>query len=307
MIDRILLPSDRCADDDACNEGQVCGDNRLCVDGIAVGNLVEELRATGTHGTLLAALDAAQLTAVVAEQPELTVFAPTDEAFDNLEAANPGILAALLAPENIDLLQAILLNHVLAGATTRQQAEGQSRLYSLRPSVLEIAGDGGRATVGGAAVAAWDQPASNGIFHILNAVIALPGDQPRGGCSVPANIEGFGFWIGDNTGAGASQLSTCGDEARGREQVFSWTAPATGSVCVDTFGSSIDTVLHARSGVCASRRFELACNDDAGDSLTSSITLDVVEGTAYFLLLDSFDLDQNGRYILSVTSGACAE
>ena len=102
---------------------------------------VEEVGALGPLRVV--PLDAAELTAVVAEQPALTVFAPTDEAFDNLEAANPGILAALLAPENIDLLQAILLNHVLAGATTRQQAEEQARLYSLRPSVLDIAGDGG--------------------------------------------------------------------------------------------------------------------------------------------------------------------
>ena len=78
------------------------------------------------------------------------------------------------------------------------------------------------------------------------------------------------------------------------------------TVCFSTGRSTFDTVLHIRTAGRASRRNELACNDDfQGLNLGSAIEFDVSEGSEYFLILDSFDEDPNGRFLFEITPGNC--
>ncbi len=120
--------------------------------------------------TLVAALTAADLVDTLADETAtFTVFAPTNDAF----AAIPSdTLDAILA--DTDTLTAILLQHVIAGA-----AVDSPTAYSLNgmqatmasDAMLDIAVTSGMLTIGGANITVTDIYASNGIVHVIDAVI----------------------------------------------------------------------------------------------------------------------------------------
>jgi uncharacterized surface protein with fasciclin (FAS1) repeats len=101
------------------------------------------------------------------------VFAPTDEAF----AALPeGVLDALLLPENQDVLVKILTYHVVSGAVTSDMVTpGDVATVEGQTIALDTA-DG--VTVNGANVIAADVLASNGVIHVIDAVILPPDVDP---------------------------------------------------------------------------------------------------------------------------------
>ena len=76
------------------------------------GDLISTARNAGRFATLLAALDAANLTQTLRSGGPYTVLAPTDEAFERLPE---GTVESLLKPENRDQLRQILLYHVIPG------------------------------------------------------------------------------------------------------------------------------------------------------------------------------------------------
>ncbi|MCW3997750.1 MAG: fasciclin domain-containing protein, partial [Candidatus Bathyarchaeota archaeon] len=82
-------------------------------------NIVETADADGSFTTLLAALDAADLTSALEGEGPFTVFAPTDDAFAALE---PAFLDYLLA--NPDVLSEVLLYHVVSGAVNSSVVVG---------------------------------------------------------------------------------------------------------------------------------------------------------------------------------------
>ena len=135
----------------------------------APGNIVEVAAAAGSFNTLLAAAEAAGLAETLATGGPFTVFAPTDEAF----AALPeGTIEALLADP--EALANILLYHVVSGIVTSDQVVGLSAATSLQGSDIAIMVHDGAVMVNGATVIAVDIEASNGIIHVINAVILPP-------------------------------------------------------------------------------------------------------------------------------------
>jgi uncharacterized surface protein with fasciclin (FAS1) repeats len=135
----------------------------------APGNIVEVAAAAGSFNTLLAAAEAAGLAETLATGGPFTVFAPTDEAF----AALPeGTIEALLADP--EALANILLYHVVSGIVTSEQVVGLSAATSLQGSDIAIMVHDGAVMVNGATVIAVDIAASNGIIHVINAVILPP-------------------------------------------------------------------------------------------------------------------------------------
>lgn len=125
--------------------------------------------SVGIFNTLLAAVDAADLENALQRPGPYTVFAPTDEAFG---AIDPAVLNSLLQPENQDALFNILAYHlvpnagvyadqaVLAGSATT--AQGQS---------VTITDQGGTVFIDDAEVILPDVEASNGVIHVINAVL----------------------------------------------------------------------------------------------------------------------------------------
>jgi len=136
----------------------------------AVGNIVEVATAAGSFETLLAAAVAAGLAETLATGGPFTVFAPTDAAFAALPA---GTVEALLADP--EALANILLFHVVSGIVPAEQVAGLSSVTTLQGGELSIMAHDGAVMINGATVVAADVLASNGIIHVIDAVL-LPGN-----------------------------------------------------------------------------------------------------------------------------------
>ncbi|MEZ5989233.1 MAG: fasciclin domain-containing protein [Planctomycetota bacterium] len=130
--------------------------------------------AAGSFKTLAKALQHAGLVEALQGKGPFTVFAPTDEAFASLPE---GTLAALLKPENKDKLVGILTYHVVPGRLMAKDVVGKRGLTALsgKPLAVEVGDDGVR--VAGAKVVKTDVMASNGVIHVIDAVM-LPSDAP---------------------------------------------------------------------------------------------------------------------------------
>lgn len=125
----------------------------------------------GTFKTLVAAARAAGLIDALSGDTPLTVFAPTDEAFGRLP---DGTVASLLKPENIDQLKRILLYHVVEGRVYSDQALKVKEASSLAGPTLRIRANTKGAFVNKSKLTALDIEASNGVIHVIDAVLLPP-------------------------------------------------------------------------------------------------------------------------------------
>ncbi|KUJ81731.1 fasciclin domain-containing protein [Ruegeria profundi] len=131
-------------------------------------DIVDTAVSAGSFNTLVAAVQAAGLVDTLKGDGPFTVFAPTDEAF----AALPeGTVETLLLPENKDQLVEILTYHVVPAKVMSSDIAGK------RAQVLTVQGD--RLSVNAkrgvkvndAEVVQADIEASNGVIHVVDAVI----------------------------------------------------------------------------------------------------------------------------------------
>ena len=140
---------------------------------VQAANVVETAQSVGTFNTLLAAAQAAGLADALATTENITVFAPTDDAF----AALPeGTVDTLLKPENKDQLVAILTMHVLPRELASNQLlnkpfhaktlnAGERLTISAKASGVTVAGSNT------ANVVQADVRADNGIIHVIDTVL----------------------------------------------------------------------------------------------------------------------------------------
>lgn len=131
-------------------------------------DIVDTAVAAGSFTTLVAAVEAAGLVETLKGEGPFTVFAPTDEAF----AALPeGTVEALLADP--EALAAILTYHVVAGKVMSTDLSDGMTAATVNGAEITIGTEGG-VTVNEANVTAADIEASNGVIHVLDAVILPP-------------------------------------------------------------------------------------------------------------------------------------
>ncbi len=131
-------------------------------------NIVEVAAEAGTFNTLIAAAKAADLAGALMGEGPLTVFAPTDEAFAKLPE---GTVETLLKPENKEKLQAVLLYHVVEGKVTADQVVTLTSAETLQGGSVEISVKMDKVYVNDAQVIAADVEASNGVIHVIDAVL----------------------------------------------------------------------------------------------------------------------------------------
>ncbi|MEO8636762.1 MAG: fasciclin domain-containing protein [Gemmatimonadales bacterium] len=137
-------------------------------------NIVETAVAAGQFKTLAAALGAADLIPTLSGKGPFTVFAPTDAAFAKLPA---GTVDALLKDKA--KLTSILTYHVVSGLVTaadlkaRADKDGYVSLTTVQGGTLRVHVAGNAVHVGEkfANVTAADVEASNGIIHVIDAVV----------------------------------------------------------------------------------------------------------------------------------------
>ena len=148
--------------------GHCGGDHSHDMAEKAKPTIVEVAAGNEDFSTLVAALQAAGLVDVLAGDGPYTVFAPTNEAF----AALPeGTVENLLKPENKDQLIAVLTYHVVPGAVYAEDVTGLESAETVQGDSIEIAAAMGKVTIDNAQVVATDIEASNGVIHVIDAVI----------------------------------------------------------------------------------------------------------------------------------------
>ena len=135
-------------------------------------DILDTAVGAGSFTTLVAAVQAAGLVDVLKGDGPFTVFAPTDEAFAALPA---GTVETLLKPENKEQLVNILTYHVLPGKVMSGDIAGKSlEVTMVNGGTAKINASYG-VKIGGAKVVTADVEASNGVIHVIDAVI-LPSE-----------------------------------------------------------------------------------------------------------------------------------
>ena len=132
------------------------------------------------HTTLVAAVKAADLVGTLKGKGPFTVFAPTNTAFGNLPK---GTLETLLKPESKAALAGILTYHVVAGnldaaavVEAIKAGKGKAVVTTVNGEKLTASLDGKNVILtdakgGKATVTATDLKGSNGVVHVIDAVL----------------------------------------------------------------------------------------------------------------------------------------
>jgi hypothetical protein len=101
---------------------------------------------------------------------------------------------------------------------------------------------------------------------------------------VSAAANGYNFGAGKTVG----EPNHAGN-AGGSSVWWSWTAPVSGTVTLDTIGSSFDTLLAVYIGVAVNNLSLVASNDDYGGDVTSQLSFIASAGTNYKIAIDGFN------------------
>lgn len=148
------------------NKGQAYID-----DESATPNALRIALGSEDHTTLVTAVEAAEVQNALVNVGPLTVFAPTNAAFDALPE---GTVEELLKPENKEKLAYILTNHVAPSNYPIEMLEKNIQkgrtLYMASGENVEVSRDGEDIVVGGAKILGTVK-ASNGWVHIVDSVI----------------------------------------------------------------------------------------------------------------------------------------
>jgi uncharacterized surface protein with fasciclin (FAS1) repeats len=137
-------------------------------------DIVDTAVAAGSFKTLAAALGAAGLVETLKGEGPFTVFAPTDEAFAKLPA---GTVEELLKPENKAKLTDILTYHVVAGNVASDAAVKLSTATALNKKTIKLEVKDGALYLNASKVTTADVKCSNGVIHIIDAVLLPPADK----------------------------------------------------------------------------------------------------------------------------------
>ncbi|MGB0950382.1 MAG: fasciclin domain-containing protein [Poseidonia sp.] len=148
----------------------------------AYNDIAATAGCTGVHTSLVAALVQAELVETLQGEGPYTVFAPTDEAF-----AAAGIdLAALDTEEGKEALTDILLFHVYAGTLASSDITDGKKLRMVNgddvvftPGMIE-----------GANITTVDVQTSNGVIHVIDAVLTPPAEGTDSGAGTSGTSDG---------------------------------------------------------------------------------------------------------------------
>ena len=139
-------------------------------------SILETANKAGSFKTLLAAVETAGLEDYLESGESVTIFAPTDAAFNKLPA---GTVEQLLKPENRKKLETVLINHALQGSVGAGTALSQGTAETLGNQTLTFKIQGGRFQVNGITIDTVDLVCSNGIIHVVDEVILFEENEDR--------------------------------------------------------------------------------------------------------------------------------
>ncbi|MEO9872006.1 fasciclin domain-containing protein [Ekhidna sp.] len=170
MIGSCTTPSDDTASTEEQPSSHPMGQASV-QDDESAKNILQVAMSSDAHTTLVAGVQAAEIENVLVNAGPLTVFAPTNDAFDALPE---GVLENLLKPENKSDLATIITRHAAPGSYDveglKKEARKGRKLYMATGDYLEVVVNGDEITVGGAKVIGTIQT-SNGVINVVDKVI----------------------------------------------------------------------------------------------------------------------------------------
>ncbi|MBA4792933.1 MAG: fasciclin domain-containing protein [Phenylobacterium sp.] len=173
------------------------------------GDMVETLKGAGQFNTLVKALDATNLTGVLKNNSNLTVFAPTDQAFAALPA---GELDRLMQPENRADLQKLLTYHLINARLDSTRIDGaKGPVPTVAGENVQLDGSGEALMVGQAEIVQADVMASNGVIHVVDKVL-MPGAMPEASASAGGQGAAAADGAADMEADAAASAETSGSD-----------------------------------------------------------------------------------------------
>jgi uncharacterized surface protein with fasciclin (FAS1) repeats len=144
-------------------------------------DIVDNAANSAEHTTLVTAVQAAGLVETLKGRGPFTVFAPVNDAFENLPE---GTVQTLLRPENKAVLTGVLTYHVVPGRITAAElmrqirhGHGSATLRTVSGGTLTAVMNGpGNVVIrdaqgGVASITTYDVQQSNGVIHVINRVL----------------------------------------------------------------------------------------------------------------------------------------
>lgn len=154
-------------------------------------DIVDTAISAGSFNTLVAAVQAAGLVDTLKSEGPFTVFAPTDDAFAAIPKAT---LDALLADPSGDLTQ-ILLYHVVPGKVMAADVSDGLEAATAQGGTVKFTVADGAVKINDATIVTTDIETSNGVIHVIDAVIMPPAAQAPEVLPVTGNSLPYGMNI----------------------------------------------------------------------------------------------------------------
>lgn len=180
LLAGVALVGAACSDDDSedeestttTTEAEETETTEAAGDDAAADQTIVDIAASDDNfSTLVTAVEAAGLAETLSGEGPFTVFAPTNEAFDALPE---GTLDTLLA-DPTGALTDVLQLHVISGEVDSEAATAAAgTCVETLGGQVKVEEVDGALTVGGATVTTADLEASNGVIHVIDAVITAP-------------------------------------------------------------------------------------------------------------------------------------
>jgi len=133
--------------------------------------VVKVASGSADHTTLVAAIKQADLANALSNAGPFTVFAPTNAAFDKVPKET---LDNLMKNENKEKLQDILQYHVYVGSIKPEMMQDGQTLNQVNGQNISISKKDGKIMINNSATIVASIPASNGIIHVVDAVLMPP-------------------------------------------------------------------------------------------------------------------------------------
>ena len=144
-------------------------------ESIEIESIIDVLRFDGRFNVLLSALEATGLDSAVASG-ELTLFAPTDDAFQPLIDA--GVIDDLLAEPDLTTLKSVLLYHVVEGRRSALKLYFDTTATTLQGTDVAVSYQRDGLFINDSRVISANGHAPNGVIHIIDGVL-LPSEEPE--------------------------------------------------------------------------------------------------------------------------------
>lgn len=147
------------------------GGQEQVLDDVSQKDVVKIAVGSKDHTTLVAALKQADLVTSLANAGPFTVFAPTNAAFEKLP---PGTVDGLMKDDKKADLQNILQYHVTTSSFSPAMLQDGMSLGMVNGDNVTVSVKDGKILLNGSATIVASVPASNGIVHVIDAVLLPP-------------------------------------------------------------------------------------------------------------------------------------